>query len=342
MIINKDTRLKYNLRSWCRYLIPYFIIKRILAKRLRMAIKASECGPDRDYINSRVDYYCKVNDKAKLPQSAPKLSEFTFKNRKVKTVYFFDTIEWTRYFSKDLQWLFVSGDAVCELNGELYTNSQLLPIVNGTEKQTFDYPTIIKSRPLYVPNQNSVLLKLNKMRHFIFVNDPIPFEKKQSIVIFRGAVTGKMRRQSFMEKYMGNPLFSILDTARNSANPKEWQGKEISIKEHLHYRYIMALEGNDVASNLKWVMSSNSIAVMPPPTCESWFMEGKLIPNYHYIAIKPDYSDIEERIAYYESHIDAAKAIIEHAHEFVNQFKDKKREDVISLLVAYKYFQLTN
>ncbi len=66
----------------------------------------------------------------------------------------------------------------------------------------------------------------------------------------------------------------------------------MSLYDHLHYRYIMALEGNDVATNLKWIMSSNSIAVMPRPTCETWFMEGRLIPNYHYIEIADDFHDL--------------------------------------------------
>lgn len=75
----------------------------------------------------------------------------------------------------------------------------------------------------------------------------------------------------------------------------------------MDYKFIMALEGNDVASNLKWVMSSNSIAVMPRPTCETWFMEGKLIPNYHYIEIKPDFTDLEERLKYYIEHPEEAQ-----------------------------------
>ena len=115
----------------------------------------------------------------------------------------------------------------------------------------------------------------------------------------------------------------------------------MSVGEHLNYRYIMALEGVDVASNLKWVMSSNSIAVMPRPTYETWFMEGTLIPNYHYIEIKPDYSDLLERIEYYNSHIDEAKAIIRHANEYVEQFRNKRREDSISLMVLAKYFGKT-
>ena len=92
-----------------------------------------------------------------------------------------------------------------------------------------------------------------------------------------------------------------------------------TIREHLDYKFIMALEGNDVASNLKWVMSSNSIAVMTRPTCETWFMEGKLIPDYHYIEIKDDLSDLEEKLNYYIAHPAEAEQIVEHAHEYVSQ-----------------------
>ena len=51
----------------------------------------------------------------------------------------------------------------------------------------------------------------------------------------------------------------------------------MTINEQLHYKFILCSEGNDVASNLKWVMSSNSIAVMPKPKFETWFMEGILV-----------------------------------------------------------------
>ncbi len=114
-----------------------------------------------------------------------------------------------------------------------------------------------------------------------------------------------------------------------------------TIREHLDYKFIMALEGNDVASNLKWVMSSNSIAVMTRPTCETWFMEGKLIPDYHYIEIKDDLSDLEEKLNYYIAHPAEAEQIVEHAHEYVSQFFDAGRERLISLLVMDKYFQVT-
>ena len=71
-------------------------------------------------------------------------------------------------------------------------------------------------------------------------------------------------------------------------------------------------------------------------------MEGRLIPNYHYIEVKEDFSDLEERLNYYIAHPDEAEAIIRHAHEWVDQFRDIKREKLISLLVLQKYFDITN
>ena len=89
-------------------------------------------------------------------------------------------------------------------------------------------------------------------------------------------------------------------------------------------------------------MSSNSLALMPVPKYETWYMEGTLIPNYHYMLIKDDYSDLEERMEYYINHADEALEIIRNAHRYIEQFKIKQREDLISLLVPEKYFYKTS
>ena len=70
-------------------------------------------------------------------------------------------------------------------------------------------------------------------------------------------------------------------------------------------------------------------------------MEGTLKPDYHYVQLKDDYSDLEEKINYYSTNTEAALAIIKNANEFITQFKDKKREDLISFLVLEKYFYKT-
>jgi spore maturation protein CgeB len=70
-------------------------------------------------------------------------------------------------------------------------------------------------------------------------------------------------------------------------------------------------------------MSSNSIAVMTRPTCETWFMEGKLIPDYHYIEIKNDFSDFEEKLTYYINHPEKAQQIINQTYKNISKRLDK-------------------
>jgi hypothetical protein len=89
-------------------------------------------------------------------------------------------------------------------------------------------------------------------------------------------------------------------------------------------------------------MSSQSLAVMPLPKYETWFMEAKLIPDYHYLLIKDDYSDLDERMEYYINHPEKALEIIRNAHIYIEQFRMRRREDLILLLVLEKYFYRTN
>lgn len=314
---NRNNHAIYYICSFFKRIVPGFIL-RIKENQLKRAFDKM----DKEYVMDRVNYYNRLTDSVELPvDESRELKEHTYKNRKRGSVYFFDTYEYTRFFPKNFRWIDVPGDVFWLV----------------------DYPSVVKTRPLLTDDpryNNSIVMNLDKVRHFFFVKDPIPFEKKKKKVLFRGDVFGKPKRIEFLKMFIDKPGFDVGDTSYK-VDPALEKPK-MSKAEHLEYAYIMALEGNDVATNLKWVMSSNCIAVMPRPTCESWFMEGRLIPNYHYIEIKPDFSDIVERIAYYNEHEDEAKAIVEHAHEWVAQFLDKKREDVISYLVMRKYFQHTS
>lgn len=84
----------------------------------------------------------------------------------------------------------------------------------------------------------------------------------------------------------------------------------MSITDQLKYKFVISLEGNDVATNLKWIMLSNSVCFMRKPRVESWFMEGSLIPNHHYVLLDDEFSDLEDKIDYYSKHTDKALAII--------------------------------
>jgi len=111
----------------------------------------------------------------------------------------------------------------------------------------------------------------------------------------------------------------------------------MSIDEQLKYKFVLSLEGNDVATNLKWIMSSNSVCIMPRPKYETWFKEGTLIPNYHYIEIKEDYSDIEDVFAKYVNDKPACEFIISKANDFVSNYLSTRSMLKLARLVSMKY-----
>jgi hypothetical protein len=314
----KNSNLKYYLRSYLREYTP----KVFSQWQLKGLLRHVDQRTDREEILRRADYYCKLTadsvfDRQAWAEQAVRLCDQPITGQKT---YYFDAMEYARYFDQQLRWILDEGD-------KPYVAPQ---------------PAIVKNRPLVEHNDNSVILNLDKNRHFLFVDDHRSWREKRNVAIFRGDLgPRKENRDRFMLRWYGHPMVDGASTNRSEQHP-EWQRGKLTIGEHLDYKFVMSLEGNDVASNLKWVMSSNSIAVTPRLTQETWFMEGTLIPNYHYIEVREDFSDLEERLTYYIDHPDEAEAIIQHAHEYVSRFQDAKREKLISLLVLKRYFDVTN
>lgn len=180
------------------------------------------------------------------------------------------------------------------------------------------------------------MLKLNAVRHFNFVTDLHPFEKKSNILFGRMAVKQPHRR-AFYLKHFDNPRCNLGDVSDRNPEHRHWKSPEISIATHLQYKFILALEGNDVATNLKWIMSSNSIAVMPKPKFETWFMEGKLVAGRHYIEIADDYSNLDEKFDHYASKTEECLDIINNANEWCNQYRNKKLETALNIATLEKY-----
>ena len=177
---------------------------------------------------------------------------------------------------------------------------------------------------------------LNKVRHFNFIEDPINFEDKRDMAVWRGYAKNSKNREYFIKNYYDVPTFDIGQHAPKVNEP--WYKAYMPISEQLKYKFIFCIEGADTATNIKWVMSSNSVCVMPNPKYETWFMEGKLKPDFHYICLKDDFSDAEEKINFFIKHPDHVKKIISNANDFVYQFKNQQKEKLISLLVLDKYF----
>ena len=163
----------------------------------------------------------------------------------------------------------------------------------------------------------------------------VPWASKQKAIVWRGTTTGcccnaetyrppsaPCVRKDFVQalgrrhnvKFIG-PVVQ----KRHEWVAENWTfGERLSVGKQLSYRYILSLEGNDVATDLKWKLAQNSVVVMPPPTRESWLMEGLLLPWVHYVPLyRPE--DLESTLRWLDSHESACLRIIANAREWMRR-----------------------
>jgi len=318
LVLQLDKRVRFmharKLKFYAKNVIFDLVPSSIFEKRYdRMFTNLDE--HQWNYIRKRADYYNKLERRFVLDETASRSGAVPLRGN--PSAYYYDLKEISRYFPRSLKFKYVFTDI----------------------KETVDEPTLLKTRPLTAANENSVILKLDKIRHFNFVEDTRPFHSKLDMAVFRGACYQE-HRQEFVAKYHSSPLADVGDTD-DLKKGQPGHRPYMSISDQLKYKFVVSLEGNDVATNLKWIMLSNSVCFMRKPKVESWFMEGSLIPEYHYVLLNDEFSDLEDKINYYAKHTDKAMAIIRNANQYAMQFLDTRREKLISLLVLKKYFDLS-
>ena len=307
--IIRTSKLAFYISNSIQLAIPTYFFKRKKSYWLQQADSYSK-----KVIAERVHYYLSI-ETGTLDPNAIRIQNF--KRPKKNTMYFYDLARYTKYFAAFYKIHFNFGD--------IEDNQETL--------------TIVKSRPI-AHSGNSVLMKLNQLRHFKYVSNDIPFSEKKDMIAWRGMIH-KENRRSLVAQFYQHPKCNIGHINERPVGKSGWKKPFLPIEEQLKYKFLLSIEGNDVATNLKWIMSSNSLCFMPTPKFETWFMEGKLIPNVHYVHIKEDYSDMLEKMDYYSKHEGEALQIIKNANAWVDQFRDQKLEKIISLMVLEKYFAAT-
>lgn len=300
-------RLHYYFRNIARDGVPQAFY------RARLERLITDFSPeDAPGLAHRLNYYNKLT-KAELPDElASTVATIPMRSSR----YYYDLKEHARYFTRNFRLNHLFGDIT------------LIPTV----------PAIVKSRPIGDENENSVLMNLDKFRHFQLQRDEIAFDDKLPKAVWRGGGNNR-KRIDLVERHLASPLCDVglTGTPAHDRRTRPF----LTPAEQMRFRYIISVEGVDVATNLKWVMASNSLCLMPKPVYETWFMEGAIETGVHYVEVRSDFADLEEKIRYYEDHQDEAKAIVQRANNHVAQFADHRRERLLSLLVLAKYFALT-
>ena len=211
-------------------------------------------------------------------------------------------------------------------------------------------------------NDNSVLLRcFNFDRHWkSYYQKPhdIPFMQKSNAVFWRGISTGAsnhfssqywsprpVNRFVLVERWFGkNPNihvgFSRIHREWLKAKYQKYVRGFCRQTEFLRYKYILSVEGNDKDSGLNWKLNSNSVVMMPKPRVTSWLMESMLVAGYHYVLLKDDFSDLEDKLRWCNANQSACKQIVANANAFMAQFADRAREERLEIEVLKRYFEL--
>lgn len=311
--VRKQPVFLYNVSSlWRAAVVPRFVRR----WQKKLCLRGWENRRDAEEIRRRVDYYFSRTEPFSPAEGAKEIGKIRLSGS--HSTYWYDLMRYLRAFPKRKKIGYIDGDT--------WENP--------------DSPVFGKARRLDEKRGNVALMNLDRRRHFLKVTDPVPFADKKPQLFFRGDVDAKENRRRFMKKWWGNPLFDLGDTSPRTDS--EWHRPRVGIADHFDYKYILALEGHDVASALQWICASNCIPVMPRPTVESWLMHGAMIPGVHYIEIADDFSDAADKIEYYNAHPEEAERIARASKEWAGQFADPRRENIIHYLVAERYISLIN
>lgn len=310
-----ENRIAYFAKGFGLYYLPSFV------NNIVYGIDPAKFSEnEKEEIDRRASYYVRLPEGSQISREGSiTVGEFKypFHQKKKHSTYFFDLYPYVRKYPSSYRFNYLSGDVDWNL----------------------PEPTFVKSRPVVDGCSNSVVCRLNSVRHFRFVDDPFSFRSKDDIVVSRNYVVQPWRI-ALMERWFGTPGTDF-GQINQEGGKQEWIRPFLTVEEQLRHKFIMCVRGNDVATNLKWVMSSNSVAVMPKPDVESWYMEGLLIPDYHYIEVKPDYSDLMDKLEWYKSNPEAAEEIIRNAHEWVERFRNPRIEKATMTEVVKRYFNCT-
>ena len=216
----------------------------------------------------------------------------------------------------------------------------------------------------------SIVWLLNSYRHY-FKMIPLvpstdrPWSQKVNAAVFRGGLTGarsngRKNGESMAKKCHMIPRCRLVLKAANSTkinakltgkahfldqeiNGISIFGARMNLTQFLEYKAIIMLEGNDISSGLKWALYSNSVVLMQQPTMTSWLMEELLEPWVHYIPLKDDLSDVEEKMQWVLDHDQKAHEIARRGSLWVQDLlfhpDSRKENDQINDEILRRYHQ---
>jgi hypothetical protein len=192
---------------------------------------------------------------------------------------------------------------------------------------------------VYSNRLSPILWKLNLVRHWNplpgAMRADTPWDQKKDCAFWGGVITGKFQGNTDLELCLSNQRCRFVFEHANSKlidaritntrgllknstiNGTNVAKPSLGVDIIQQFKIIICFQGNDVSSGLKWMLQSQSVVLMPPPTRTSWAMEELLVPWIHYIPMFPNGSNAEERVQWALDNQKEAQRIAERATLFI-------------------------
>lgn len=184
---------------------------------------------------------------------------------------------------------------------------------------------------------------------------PVPksvaWEDKRNVAIWRGSSTGagttvqtnkRLKLSKLSQRLMLAGSMIRLDAGITSwkRRPRKIEGvpglqtintkatklelvNKIPFDRHCEYKYIVHVEGHTAAYRLGAELGLGSVVLIVEGEYKLWFQRF-LVENEHYVSVKADLSDLEDKIEWLMENDDKAKSIAENGVHFFNRYLTKK------------------
>lgn len=152
----------------------------------------------------------------------------------------------------------------------------------------------------------------------------IPFQNKIPKIVYAGRLHNSSRF-NFLRKREKTPLGDLTQReyfysdAVSKENVVAEKGKWIESKEMVEYKYILDMDGNACTWDATaWKLNSGSVLFKVESGWRQWFYDS-FHPWIHYVPIADDFSDLQEKYHWCETHPEECERMVSNAKDLFQE-----------------------
>ena len=162
----------------------------------------------------------------------------------------------------------------------------------------------------------------SRYHHFRSFHDGIDFKRKIAKIVYGGRLHNSTK-YNFLHKHEREKEQSQREYFYSDAVSKEHvvaeKGKWMESKEMVQYKYILDMDGNACTWDATaWKLNSGSILMKVESAWRQWFYDDYR-PWVHYVPIADDFSDLQDKYYWCESHPEECERIISNAKDLFQE-----------------------